>query len=203
MFKLVSGTSEYSAEKARERKDKAAQRRKHPIQRRMQMIYGLIYQLLLQSVLIASSLPAKAAACGGDLHGCLSFSFFFPECCRLPSSLHLHCHTPSLLPPTLPPSTSSSKNCGKAVGRRPESAHVPYLEAVEEANRKSLPRSDSAATMADRQSGQERVKNLAYSSLTPSCVDSNIGGGGFFEMVLEQSGCSVKNGTIVPNSNTN
>ncbi|MED6204337.1 hypothetical protein PIB30_008152 [Stylosanthes scabra] len=38
----------------------------------------------------------------------------------------------------------------------------------------------------------------------PPCVDSSIGGGGFFEMALEQSGCSVKNGTIVPNSrNTN
>ena len=38
----------------------------------------------------------------------------------------------------------------------------------------------------------------------PPCVDSSIGGGGFFELALEQSGCSVKNGTIVPNSgNTN
>ncbi|XLS65948.1 hypothetical protein HN51_025922 [Arachis hypogaea] len=38
----------------------------------------------------------------------------------------------------------------------------------------------------------------------PPCVDSSIGGGGFFELALEQSGCCVKNGTIVPNSsNTN
>ncbi|MED6137938.1 hypothetical protein PIB30_069675 [Stylosanthes scabra] len=64
----VSGAGEYSAEKARERKDMAAQRTEHPIQPRLQRIYGLFYQQLLQAVLMASSLPAKAAAYGRDLH---------------------------------------------------------------------------------------------------------------------------------------
>lgn len=31
----------------------------------------------------------------------------------------------------------------------------------------------------------------------PPCVNSSIGGGGFFEMALEQSGCRVNNGTII------
>ncbi|MED6195605.1 hypothetical protein PIB30_039478 [Stylosanthes scabra] len=65
----VSGVGEYNTEKASERKGMAAQRPEHPIQRRMQMIYGLFYQQLLQAVLMASSLPAKATACSGDLHG--------------------------------------------------------------------------------------------------------------------------------------
>ncbi|XP_061372689.1 SNF1-related protein kinase regulatory subunit gamma-1-like [Gastrolobium bilobum] len=33
----------------------------------------------------------------------------------------------------------------------------------------------------------------------PPCLDSGIGGGGFFEFALEQSGCQVKNGNIVRN----
>jgi len=33
----------------------------------------------------------------------------------------------------------------------------------------------------------------------PPCVNSSIGGGGFFEMALEQSGCRVNNGTIIRN----
>lgn len=33
----------------------------------------------------------------------------------------------------------------------------------------------------------------------PPCVNSSIGGGGFFEFALEQSGCQVKNGTMVRN----
>ncbi|MED6114169.1 hypothetical protein PIB30_077680 [Stylosanthes scabra] len=69
----VSRAGEYSAEKAREKKDMAAQRPENPIQRRMQRIYGLFYQQLLQAVLMASPLPAKAAACGGDLHGWWTF----------------------------------------------------------------------------------------------------------------------------------
>uniref|UniRef100_A0A6N2L4E5 CBS domain-containing protein n=1 Tax=Salix viminalis TaxID=40686 RepID=A0A6N2L4E5_SALVM len=31
----------------------------------------------------------------------------------------------------------------------------------------------------------------------PPCIDSNIHGGGFFESVLEQTGCRVKNGTVI------
>jgi Mg2+/Co2+ transporter CorC len=33
----------------------------------------------------------------------------------------------------------------------------------------------------------------------PPCVNSSIGGGGFFELALEQSGCQVSNGTIIRN----
>jgi hypothetical protein len=33
----------------------------------------------------------------------------------------------------------------------------------------------------------------------PPCVNSSIGGGGFFELALEQSGCHVSNGTIIRN----
>ena len=33
----------------------------------------------------------------------------------------------------------------------------------------------------------------------PPCVNSSIGGGGFFEFALEQSGCRVKDGTIIRN----
>lgn len=33
----------------------------------------------------------------------------------------------------------------------------------------------------------------------PPCVDSGIDGGGFFQFALEQSGCHVKNGTIIRN----
>lgn len=33
----------------------------------------------------------------------------------------------------------------------------------------------------------------------PPCVNSRINGGGFFEFALEQSGCQVKNGTIIRN----
>ncbi|CAL0318942.1 unnamed protein product [Lupinus luteus] len=33
----------------------------------------------------------------------------------------------------------------------------------------------------------------------PPCVDSTIDGGGFFQFALEQSGCDVKNGTIIRN----
>ncbi|RQO95825.1 hypothetical protein POPTR_009G118700v4 [Populus trichocarpa] len=31
----------------------------------------------------------------------------------------------------------------------------------------------------------------------PPCIDSNIHGGGFFESALEQTGCQVKNGTVI------
>jgi len=33
----------------------------------------------------------------------------------------------------------------------------------------------------------------------PPCVNSTINGGGFFEFALEQSGCQVKNGTMIRN----
>ncbi|XP_027357006.1 SNF1-related protein kinase regulatory subunit gamma-1-like [Abrus precatorius] len=33
----------------------------------------------------------------------------------------------------------------------------------------------------------------------PPCVNSSINGGGFFELALEQSGCQVKNGTMIRN----
>ncbi|PON85998.1 CBS domain containing protein [Trema orientale] len=33
----------------------------------------------------------------------------------------------------------------------------------------------------------------------PPCIDSSIHGGGFFESALEQTGCHVKDGTIVCN----
>lgn len=33
----------------------------------------------------------------------------------------------------------------------------------------------------------------------PPCVNSSIGGGGFFELALEQSGCQIKNGTMTRN----
>ncbi|KAE9609486.1 hypothetical protein Lal_00019991 [Lupinus albus] len=33
----------------------------------------------------------------------------------------------------------------------------------------------------------------------PPCMDSSIDGGGFFQFALEQSGCDVKNGTIIRN----
>lgn len=33
----------------------------------------------------------------------------------------------------------------------------------------------------------------------PPCMDSSFHGGGFFESALEQTGCKVKNGTVVRN----
>ena len=38
-----------------------------------------------------------------------------------------------------------------------------------------------------------------FLQFAPPCVNSSIGGGGFFEMALEQSGCRVNNGTIIRN----
>lgn len=33
----------------------------------------------------------------------------------------------------------------------------------------------------------------------PPCVNSSIGGGGFFELALEQSRCHISNGTMIRN----
>lgn len=84
------------------------------------------------------------------------------------------------------------------------------------------PRMDSPVTNMEKDTLKEAMKNLAekksdFSFLVdecgrvkgvltlrdmlvefaPPCMDSRIDGGGFFDMALKESGCTIKDGTMV------
>ncbi|MED6155766.1 hypothetical protein PIB30_008002 [Stylosanthes scabra] len=90
-----------------------------------------------------------------------------------------HPVSPSLLSPSpLPKPSTSPSNLSGSGERFPKnwqihgaSAHVPYLDVVEEAERMSLLRCDSAATMVNRHSGVPLSPPLSPSSssfITPN-----------------------------------